>query len=167
MTYLRQRMLEELQRRNYSPGTIDLYIRTVADSAVSAVPDSEAETSVVDLQRDHCRAAVPLCEDLESGVLAARHPLPAKTATASRDPQSDGGGAVIEGSSTPEEPRVFDDYVRSRLAGLRGDWFTGERHRLGAHDHQHPPEQGKEGSRGDAIPGPAAHSAAVLAACEA
>ena len=33
MTYLRQRMLQELQRRNYSPGTIDLYIRNVADLA--------------------------------------------------------------------------------------------------------------------------------------
>jgi integrase/recombinase XerD len=33
MTQLRQRMLEELQRRNYSPGTIRLYLRHVADFA--------------------------------------------------------------------------------------------------------------------------------------
>ena len=30
MTQLRQRMLEELQRRNYSTGTIRLYLRHVA-----------------------------------------------------------------------------------------------------------------------------------------
>jgi len=33
VTRLRQRMLEELQRRNYSPGTIRLYLRHVADFA--------------------------------------------------------------------------------------------------------------------------------------
>ena len=33
MTYLRQRMLEELQRRNYSPETVRCYIRQVAEFA--------------------------------------------------------------------------------------------------------------------------------------
>ena len=33
MTQLRQRMLEELQRRNYSAGTIRLYLRHVAEFA--------------------------------------------------------------------------------------------------------------------------------------
>ena len=33
MTQLRQRMLEELQRRNYSSGTIRLYLRHVAEFA--------------------------------------------------------------------------------------------------------------------------------------
>ena len=33
MTQLRQRMLEELQRRNYSAGTIRLYLRHVAKFA--------------------------------------------------------------------------------------------------------------------------------------
>ena len=33
MTQLRQRMLEELQRRNYSTGTIRLYLRHVAEFA--------------------------------------------------------------------------------------------------------------------------------------
>ena len=34
MTELRQRMLEELQRRNFSPHTIRYYIRSVRDFAV-------------------------------------------------------------------------------------------------------------------------------------
>ena len=34
MTQLRQRMLEELQRRNYSAGTIRLYLRHVAEFAL-------------------------------------------------------------------------------------------------------------------------------------
>lgn len=33
MTPLRQRMLEELQRRNYCSGTVRLYLRHVADFA--------------------------------------------------------------------------------------------------------------------------------------
>ena len=33
MTELRQRMLEELQRRNFAPSTIRYYIRTVRDFA--------------------------------------------------------------------------------------------------------------------------------------
>ena len=33
MTHLRQRMLEELQRRNYSPATIRSYLRCVAEFA--------------------------------------------------------------------------------------------------------------------------------------
>src|ERR1019366_4811280 len=33
MTDLRKRMLEELQRRNYSAGTIEIYLRAVADFA--------------------------------------------------------------------------------------------------------------------------------------
>ncbi len=33
MTRLRQQMLEELQRRNYSQGTIATYLRTIEDFA--------------------------------------------------------------------------------------------------------------------------------------
>ena len=35
MTPLRQRMLEELQRRNYCTGTIRLYLRHVAEASVN------------------------------------------------------------------------------------------------------------------------------------
>jgi hypothetical protein len=33
MTALRQRMIDDLRVRNYAPGTIDLYVRSVASFA--------------------------------------------------------------------------------------------------------------------------------------
>lgn len=51
MTPLRQRMLEELQRRNYCSGTIRLYLRHVADFAqhVTAHPINLAASRFVSI----------------------------------------------------------------------------------------------------------------------
>ncbi len=104
MTYLRQRMLEELQRRNYSHHTIRSYLRHVSDFArhfhrspdqLSSEDVREYQLSLIrhkkpawgDLQPNHGRTAVLLHHDLEARVCRGGDSLHAGAAAIARDSQ--------------------------------------------------------------------------------
>ena len=179
MTQLRQRMLEELQRRNYSSPTIRLYLRHVAKfaqhfhrspdqlrarySSVSTVPDSGKEAGVVQLQPDRLCTALLLCQGFEACVPVTGDSFPPKGAEAPSDPQSGGSGTNPHCTSASQKPCLVDDHLCGRFAAFRGGQFASARHRFGAHDHHRTPRQRAEGSRGDVIPGFARDVAAVLA----
>src|SRR5215469_6119298 len=137
MTQLRQRMLEELQRRNYSAGTIRLYLlhvaafaqhfhrppesaRSRAHSSVPTVPDSAKEAGVVNLQADRLCPALLLCKDFEAFLSAAGHPLSTPPAATSSDPQQGGSDTHTFRTSAPQKPGPVDDHLRHWLAALRG-----------------------------------------------
>ena len=104
MTQLRQRMLEELQRRNYSAGTIRLYLQHVAAFAqhFHRPPDQLGAEHIRQYQlyliqqrswrgpaiTDRLCAAIFLCQDLEAFVPSVGDPFSSEGSAASSDPQS-------------------------------------------------------------------------------
>ena len=112
MTHLRQIMLEELERRNYAPGTIRAYIRTVEHFArhFRCSPDKLGLDHIRQYQAAMFRAwklapntvtqrlaalALPVHPGLEARLEHRRDALPEEGPASSRDPQS-------AGSRTPD-----------------------------------------------------------------
>jgi hypothetical protein len=137
MTQLRQRMLEELQRRNYSSKTIRLYLRHVAQFAqyFHRSPDQLGAEEIRQYQlfliqgkklawssynQIVCALRFFYAQDFEARVPAAGHSFPTEGATTSPDPQPGGSGKNTHRAFAPQKSRPVDDHLRDGLAALRG-----------------------------------------------
>ena len=180
MTQLRQRMLEELQRRNYSAGTIRLYLRHVAEFAqhFHRSPDQLGAEDIRQYQlfliqekklawssynQIVCALRFFYAKTLKRAFLLQDIPFPRKEQRLPPDPQPGRGGKNTYCTSASQKSRPVDDHLRGRLTALRGGPLASQRHRLGTHDHHRPSRQRTKGSSGDVIPGFAGYLAAVLA----
>ena len=179
MTQLRQRMLEELQRRNYSSGTIRLYLRHVAEFAqhFHRSPDQLGADDIRQYQlfliqekklawstynQIVCALRFFYLKTLKRAFLLQEIPFPRKEQRLPLILSPEEIARILQPSAS-QKPCLVDDHLRGRLATLGGGPFASERHRLGAHDHQHPSRQRPEGSRRHVVSRFAGDVAPVLA----
>ena len=167
MTPLRRRMLEDMQIRNYSPHTIDGYIRYVAQFA------KHFNTSPERLGPEHIRAyQVHLLKQEVSesifiqSVCALRFlyektlhhpwmveyiPYPKKPKKLPCRPLTRRSGDLDSSASPSQAPCHPRHLLHHRFAGLRTLSTPGHRHRLGAHGHYRAPRQRQKRPAGGAL----------------
>jgi Phage integrase, N-terminal SAM-like domain len=179
-TPLRQRMLEELQRRNYSSKTIRLYLRHVAEFAkhFHRSPDQLGAEDIRQYQlfliqekklawssynQIVCALRFFYAKTLKRAFLLQEIPFPTDGTATTHDSQPGGGGKNPHRASAPQDSRPADDHLRGRFAAFRGGPLASERHRLGAYDHHGPSRQRAKGSTSHVVSRFAADPAAVLA----
>ena len=164
MTHLRQRMLDELQRRNYSPNTVRSYIHAmeefakyfhrspdqlgqdhVRDYLGSPVPRSQALTT--HHRRAGCRAAVPIRQDTPATLLARRDSVPEASQAPAYGTQSGGSGATDRLHRQPDASRHGHDAVCDPSSPGRAMSPEGGRYRQRTHDASRPAGQGRSRPR--------------------
>lgn len=183
MTQLRQRMLEELQRRNYSAGTIRLYLHHVAAFA-QHFHRSPDQLGAEDIRRYQlflikekklawssynqivCALRFFYAKTLKRAFLLQDIPFPRREQRLPLILSQEEVARILSAPSPPQKPCPVDDHLRHRLAALRGGPLASQGHRLGTHDRHRLSRERKEGSRGHVVPGFAGDLAAVLAAGE-
>ena len=168
MTQLRRQMLEELERRHYSPNTIRSYIRAVAEYALyfKRSPEKlgldEIRTYQAHLireaqaRRQHRgaaarRPAVPLRQDAEARLGRRADALSEEADSTPQGAQPRGGRTTDRRRRQSVPPRHPDDAVRHRGAPRRVDPAPDLRHQLAPHGRAHPRRQGPQGPRRDAL----------------
>src|SRR5262245_41551364 len=137
MTQLRQRMLEELQRRNYSSGTIRLYIQHVAAFAqhFHRPPDQLGAEEIRQYQLFLIQEKKLAWSSYNQIVCAlrffyaktvmrpflptARHSLSPQGAATPSDPQSGGSGTNPQRTTASQKPCPGNDHLCRRLTTLR------------------------------------------------
>ena len=184
MTHLRQLMLDELQRRNYSPSTVRCYIHAVEDfskyfhrSPERLGPEPYSPVPGASVSRSQAVAwyhPEPICGSAFSLRQDASAPLPARSDSFSQASQeaadrtqSGRGRAADRFGPEPDASHHADDAVCNRAAPSRVVPPEGHRHRQRAHGHSCPPRQGQPRSRCSVDPEAAGDSARVLALDEA
>ena len=180
MTQLRQRMLEELQRRNYSSRTIRLYLQHVAKFAqhFHRSPDQLGAKDIRQYQLFLIREKKLAWSSYNQIVCALRffYAKVLKRAFLLQDipfPRTVQKLPLILSQEEVARILTAPPHLKSRAllmtiyaAGLRRSEVASLRvrdNRFGAHDHHRTSRQRAERSSGDVIPGFAPDVAAVLA----
>lgn len=183
MTQLRQRMLEELQRRNYSARTIRLYLQHLAafTQHFHRPPDQLGAEHIRQYQlfliqqkklawSGYSQIVRALrffyAKTLKRSFLLEDIPFPRKEQRLPLILSRAGSGTNTHHTSASEKSRSVDDHLCGRLAALRSGPSASQRHRLGTHGHHHPSRERPEGSGCDIVPGFVGYFAAVLAAAK-
>src|SRR5271157_5856822 len=168
MTPLRRRMTEDLILHNRSPKTIRLYINWVADFAryfhtspdqlgpehvrsylLHLVQERQASWNVYKQARLALKFFYSVTLGREWVVAEVARPKGAQDTPGRPQPGRD--GPVSRRATEPQAPRVAHDRLRRRVATLRGRPAPRRGHRQRPHGDPHPPGQGTQGPRRDAL----------------